>query len=90
MLSARMTRQFALVTGAVAIVGMGALAGCSSTKEKEKPTEAPSQSTSAPASPSNAPAPTEKAVSPAGPSFSPTVTARPAPTALPGNVVTGG
>ena len=90
MLSARLTRQFALATGVVAIVGMGALAGCGTTKEKEKPTEAPSQSTSAPASPSNAPMPTEKAVSPAGPSFSPTVKARPAPTGLPGNVITGG
>jgi hypothetical protein len=29
-------------------------------------------------------------VSPAGPSFSPTVKARPAPTGLPGNVITGG
>jgi hypothetical protein len=90
MLSSRLTRQFALVTGAVALVGMGALSACSTTKDKEKPAETPSQSTSAPASPSNAPAPTEKAVSPAGPSFSPTVKARPAPTALPGNVVTGG
>ena len=87
MLSTRLTRQFALVTGAVAIVGMGALSACSSTKDKEKPAETPSQSTSAPAV---APAPTEKAVSPAGPSFSPTAKARPAPTALPGNVVTGG
>ena len=69
MLSARLTRQFALVTGAVAIVGMGALSACSSTKDKDKPAETPSQSTSAPAV---APAPTEKAVSPAGPSFSPT------------------
>ena len=37
MLSARLTRQFALVTGAVAIVGMGALSACSTTKDKEKP-----------------------------------------------------
>ena len=43
----------------------------------------------APAS-SNAPSPTEKAVGGGANSFSPTVTARPAPTALPGNVVTGG
>ena len=87
MLSARLTRQFALATGAVAIVGMGALTACS-TATKDKPTEAPSSS--ATSAPSNAPTPTEKAVGPAGPSFSPTVKAKPAPTALPGNVVTGG
>ncbi len=80
-------RQFALAAGAVAIVGMGALSACSSDK-KEEPAEttAPTQS-SAPASPS----PTEKSVgSGGGNSFSPTVKATPAPTALPGNVVTGG
>ena len=89
-LSGRLTRQFALAAGAVAIVGMGTLTACSS-ETKEKPSEAPSSpASSAPESPSNAPAPTEKAVSPAGPSFSPTVKARPAPTALPGNVITGG
>jgi hypothetical protein len=82
-----LTRQFALAAGAVAIVGMGALSACSTeTKEKPAETTAPTQS-SAPAKPS----PTEKAVSPGGAnSFSPTVKARPAPTALPGNVVTGG
>jgi hypothetical protein len=52
--------------------------------------------------PSEKPTPTEKNVTPGGinpggmtpgggnGSFSPTVTARPAPTALPGNVITGG
>jgi len=90
MSSARFMRQCTLAAGAVAIVGMGALTACS-TATKDKPTEAPSSpASSAPASPSNAPAPTEKAVSPAGPSFSPTVKATPAPTALPGNVITGG
>lgn len=87
-----LTRQFALGVGAVAIVGMGALSACGSdTKEKPAETTAPTQS-SAPASPSaNAPSPTEKKVGPGGNnSFSPTVKARPAPTALPGNVVTGG
>lgn len=82
-----LTRQVALAAGAVAIVGMGALSACSTeTKEKPAETTAPTQS-SAPAQPS----PTEKAVGPGGNnSFSPTVKARPAPTALPGNVVTGG
>lgn len=82
-----LTRQFALAAGAVAIVGMGALSACSTeTKEKPAETTAPTQS-SEPAKPS----PTEKAVGPGGNnSFSPTVKARPAPTALPGNVVTGG
>lgn len=82
-----LTRQFALAAGAVAIVGMGALSACSTeTKEKPAETTAPTQS-SAPAKPS----PTEKAVGPGGNnSFSPTIKARPAPTALPGNVVTGG
>lgn len=90
MLSTRLTRQFALATGAVALVGMGALTACSSTKEKPTETTAPSPSSSAPASP-NAPAPTEKNLTPGGNnSFSPTVKARPAPTALPGNVITGG
>lgn len=81
-----LTRQFALVAGAAAIVGMGALSACSSeTKEKPAETTAPTQTSG------NAPSPTEKAVGPGGNnSFSPTVKARPAPTALPGNVVTGG
>ena len=87
-----LTRKFALTAAAAAIVGMGALSACSSdSKENPAETTAPTQS-SAPASPSsNAPSPTEKAVGPGGSnSFSPTVKARPAPTALPGNVVTGG
>ena len=87
-MSSTVTRQLALAAGAVAIVGMGALTACSTaTKDKPAETTAPSQSSSAP---SNAPSPTEKAVGGGGNSFSPTVKARPAPTALPGNVVTGG
>jgi hypothetical protein len=86
----RFTRQIALAAGAAALVGMGALTACS-TDTKEKPTETKSPSSSAPATPTNAPSPTEKAVGPGGNnSFSPTVKARPAPTALPGNVITGG
>ncbi len=87
-MSSKMTRQLALLAGAAAIVGMGALSACS-TATKEKPTEtvAPTQTSHAP---SNAPAPTEKAAGGGANSFTPTVTARPAPTALPGNVVTGG
>ena len=83
-----LTRKLALATGAAAIVGMGALSACSSdTKEKPAETKSPSPSSSAPA---NAPQPTEKNVTRGGNSFSPTVKARPAPTALPGNVITGG
>ena len=87
MWSARVTRKIALATGAAALVGMGALTACSTgTKEKPAETKSPSES-SAPAVPS----PTEKKVGPGGNnSFSPTVKARPAPTALPGNVITGG
>ena len=87
MLSDRVTRRIALAAGAAALVGMGVLTACSSeTKEKPAETKAPSSSQSS----SPAPEPTEKKVSPGGNnSFSPTVTARPAPTALPGNVITG-
>lgn len=86
-------RRTAVAVGAAAVLGMGVLGACG-TKEKDKPAE-----TSPPASSSaTAPAtPTEKAVGPGarsgsdtGNSFTPSVKARPAPTALPGNVVTGG
>ncbi len=90
MWSQALTRRIALAAGAAALVGMGTMTACS-TNTKEKPTETkePTQS-SAPQSPGS-PVPTEKKVGPGGNnSFSPTVTARPAPTALPGNVVTGG
>lgn len=90
MWSARLTRRIALAAGATALVGMGALTACS-TGTKEKPTETKSPESSAPQTPGNAPQPTEKKVGPGGNnSFTPTVTARPAPTALPGNVITGG
>lgn len=84
-MSSTLTRKLALAAGGLAIVGMGALSACSTaTKDKPAETTAPSQSSS------NAPSPTEKAVGGGGNSFSPTVKARPAPTALPGNVITGG
>ena len=88
MWSVRLTRRVALAAGAAAIVGMGALSACSTdTKEKPTETQAPTESSA----PANSPVPTEKKVGPGGNnSFSPTVTARPAPTALPGNVITGG
>ena len=91
-MASTLTRRIALAAGAAAVIGMGGLTACSSgTKEKPADTIAPSQSSSAPApSTNNPPQPTEKAVSPGGNSFSPSVKARPAPTALPGNVVTGG
>jgi hypothetical protein len=61
---------------------MGSLTACSSTKEKPAETKAPSASSEAPA-----PSPTEKK---SVGSFTPSVKAPPAPTALPGNVITGG
>lgn len=81
MWSSRFSRRIALVAGAAAIAGMGLLTACS-TDTKEKPTE-----TQAPSSASQAPAPTEKK---SVGSFTPSVKAPPAPTALPGNVITGG
>ena len=88
-MSSTLTRQLALAAGAAAIIGMGTLTACSSsTKEKPAETTAPTQTSGAPSS--NAPSPTEKAVGGGANSFSPTVKARPAPTALPGNVITGG
>jgi len=79
MWSSGVVRQVALIAGAAAVLGSGALVACSS---KEKPAETkPSSSTSAPSL-----APSEKVN--VG-SFTPSVTARPAPTALPGNIRTG-
>ena len=87
-MSSTLTRKLALAAGGLAIVGMGALSACS-TASKDKPAETTAPSSSGASSP-NAPSPTEKAVGGGSNSFSPTVKARPAPTALPGNVVTGG
>lgn len=81
-----LARRMALLVGATAMIGMGALTACSSTKEKEAPaTTAPSSS--APASPGNTVSgtPNEKGMDPKSPnSFSPPVKAPPAPTAEPG------
>jgi hypothetical protein len=86
MKSGRLTRQIALIAGGLAIVGMGTLTACGKDKDKAPESTTPTTTTSAPA-----PSPTEKAVSPGGAnSFTPTVKAPPAPTALPGNVITGG
>ena len=84
MTSSVSTRRVALAAGAAGLVLLGALSAFG-TADK------PAETVPSPQAPANAPAPTEKK---AGPqvtnSFSPTVTARPAPTALPGNVITGG
>jgi hypothetical protein len=86
MMSGRLTRQIALCAGGLAIVGMGTLTACGKSGQNAPSSTTPTTTTSAPA-----PSPTEKAVSPGGPnSFTPTVKAPPAPTALPGNVITGG
>jgi hypothetical protein len=81
----------AIAAGAIALVSMGVLGACGT---EEKPTETPSPSQPTATMP---PTPTEKAVAPspkpgsgAENSFTPSVKATPAPTALPGNVVTGG
>lgn len=72
-------RKVGLALGAVAIIGTGALTACSSTKEK------PAESTSAPSSAPSVSPTEKKSIG----SFAPSVTAKPAPTALPGNVITG-
>ncbi|MGV1086814.1 MAG: hypothetical protein ACOYBX_02405 [Mycobacterium sp.] len=83
------TRRIGLLLGGIAVAATAALSGCSSSTEKpSKSTEAPSPS----APQSASPAPTEKApnLTPGGAnSFSPTIKAPAAPTALPGNVITG-
>lgn len=98
MKSVPVARRIALAVGAAALAGMGLVTACS---PGEKPAENPAPSSS-PASPSQTVSPTEKAVgpgvnapgghagSPAQNSFAPSVKARPAPTALPGNVISGG
>jgi len=86
MKSGRLTRQIALFAGGVAIVGMGTLTACGKDSK-----EAPSSTTTPTSSSAPAPSPTEKALTPGGAnSFTPTVKAPAAPTALPGNVITGG
>lgn len=86
MLSARTTRKLAVMAGSAALAG--SLVACSTASEdKPEETKSPSVPASSPAQPS----PTEKKVGSSGDtSFRPSVTARPAPTALPGNVITGG
>ncbi len=80
MSSARFAQRIALLVGAAAVVGSGALAACSAEKKDEKPADKP-------ASEAPAIAPTEKK---SVGSFTPSVKAPSAPTALPGNVITGG
>lgn len=91
-----LVRRIALGTGAAGLIGMAMLTACG-TKEKPADVSPPSSNQTATATVS----PTEKGmpgvITPGvsggagGPnSFSPTAKARPAPTALPGNVVTGG
>ena len=100
MKSTDISARIGLLLGGVAIIGMTAMtAGCSKDKDKPAETTSPTPSSSAPAPSSPAPSsqapasPTEKAptLTPGGPNkFTPSVLAPPAPTALPGNVVTGG
>lgn len=62
-------RRLALAGGIAAVVAMGTLSGCSSTKE-----EPPATTTTTPSSSAPTVAPTEKALSPGGDnSFSPTI-----------------
>lgn len=85
--------RIVLASGTSALIGIGVLTGCGA---KEKPAETPapsSPSTTAPASPTEKSVPgaiTPGPQSGSGPQHSITPTPRPAPTALPGNAVTGG
>lgn len=100
MKSTDVSARIGLLLGGVAIIGMTAMtAGCSKDKDKPAETTSPTPSSSAPVPSSPAPSsqapasPTEKAptLPPGGPNkFTPSVLAPPAPTALPGNVITGG
>lgn len=92
MSSLRITRAAALLAGATAVAAT--LAACGTTTEKPAESSRPSSPSPSISTP---PTPTEKNVTPGGMnpgapnnSFTPSVTARPAPTALPGNVITGG
>ena len=68
MSNGRIMSRIALAGGASVLVVMGALSGCSSTKEEPSSTTTPSSTTSSVVSP------TEKAMTPGGDnSFSPTV-----------------
>jgi hypothetical protein len=88
-------RRAALIAGVLALTTMAAYtAGCASDRETEPSgTPEPTRTTAPSGTPSSGPevTPTEKAPTlTSGPnSFSPSVIAPPAPTALPGNVVTG-
>ena len=70
-----LTRRIALCVGGAAIVGMGLTVGCSA-KQSPAPTE-PAQNS------------VDAKVTKSGNSFAPPVKAPSAPTALPGNVITG-
>jgi len=95
--------RIGLLLGGIAIAGMTAMtAGCSQGEDKPSETPEPTKTSGAPSPSASSPAPsptgqppspTEKAptLTPGGPnSFTPSVVAPAAPTALPGNVVTGG
>lgn len=91
-------RRVGVLIGGVAIAGAATwMAGCSTDRDNKEPTKTPEPTQQSPSPsgppPSGPPAsPTEKAptLTPGGPnSFTPTVIAPPAPTALPGNVITG-
>ena len=86
------TRRFSLLLGGLAVVGVTVLTGCTPTTEKPAPTTGGSTASTPPPSSSANPSPTEKAptLTPGGPnSFTPSIKAPAAPTALPGNVITG-
>lgn len=93
-------RRIGVLVGGIAIAGAATwMAGCSSDRGKEEPSESPVPTQQSPSPSPSGPPPsgppasaTEKAptLTPGGPnSFTPSVIAPQAPTALPGNVVTG-
>ncbi|MCW1958152.1 MAG: hypothetical protein KIH64_006320 [Mycobacterium sp.] len=83
-------RRTAVAAGSVALLSMGMLGACATKEKPATPTQSPPSATAPPS-------PSEKSVtkgsnggSNPGNSFAPSVKAPPAPTALPGNVITGG
>ena len=72
MSSGRVTRQFALLAGGVALVGMATLSACGSKQSPESPPTTPASHSQSPQ-----PSPTEKASSNGPNSFTPVVPAAP-------------
>lgn len=95
MTSADLARRIALTAAASALMGMGLLTACGTAEKPAQTPTPPNSSANVSVSPTQKYVPgaiTPGPKSGSGPanSYSPTAKARPAPTALPGNVITGG